>query len=68
MSAVAEELGGDEATRGIETFSRRSLAHGGVAWSIDDVRPPARHRLYRARVTAHFVLDAHDERVPVDLT
>ena len=68
MSAVAEELGGDEATRGIETFSRRSLAHGGVAWSIDDVRPPARHRLYRATVTEHFVLDAHDERVPVDLT
>ncbi len=26
---------------------------------------PARHRLYRATVTEHWVLDPHDERVPV---
>ena len=67
MSAVAVELAGDEAERGIETFSRRSLAHGGVAWTVDDVHASARHRLYRARATEQFVLDEHDERVPVDL-
>jgi nitroimidazol reductase NimA-like FMN-containing flavoprotein (pyridoxamine 5'-phosphate oxidase superfamily) len=63
MPALAEELAGDEAERCIEVFSRRSLAHGGVAWSVDDVQPPARHRLYRASATEHFVLDARDERV-----
>jgi nitroimidazol reductase NimA-like FMN-containing flavoprotein (pyridoxamine 5'-phosphate oxidase superfamily) len=67
MSALAEKLAGDEAERGIEVFSQRSLAHGGVAWSVDDVHPSARHRLYRARATEHFVLDERDERVQVDL-
>lgn len=67
MPAVAQQLSGDEADRGIALFSRRSLAHGGVAWSVDDVGPSARHRLYRARATEHFVLDDHDERVRVDL-
>jgi hypothetical protein len=67
MPAVAGELAGGEAERGIEVFSRRSRAHGGVAWSVDDVRPPARHRLYRATATEHFVLDERDERVRVEL-
>jgi hypothetical protein len=66
MVAVAEELAGP-AERSIDGFSRRALAHGGVAWSIDDVRPPSRHRLYRARAVEQFVLDEHDERVPVNL-
>ena len=67
MPAVAEELAGDEAERGIEVFSRRSLAHGGVAWTVGDVTPSARHRLYRARAIEHFFLDERDERVQVDL-
>jgi hypothetical protein len=67
MVAVAEELAGREAGHGIEAFSRRALAHGGAAWSIDDIGPPSRHRLYRARAVEQFVLDDHDERVPVDL-
>jgi hypothetical protein len=67
MTAVAEELTGREAERGIEVLSRRSLTHGGVAWSVDDVRPPARHRLYRATATEHHVLDERDERVRVEL-
>jgi hypothetical protein len=28
---------------------------------------PSRHRLYRAAVGEHFVLDDHDERLPVTL-
>jgi hypothetical protein len=67
MAAVAEELAGREAERGIEVFSRRAVSHGGAAWAIDQVRAPARHRLYRARAVEQFVLDDHDERVPVDL-
>ena len=67
MRAVAEEVAPDDVERCIEVFSRRAVAHGGVPWSADDVRPPSRHRLYRARTIEHFVLDEHDERVPVDL-
>ena len=67
MAAVAEKLDGDEARRSIEVFSRRAESHGGTAWSIDQVHAPSRHRLYRARAVEQFVLDDHDERVPVDL-
>ena len=65
MSALAEELAPSELARGIATFSRRSLAHGGRAWSDADVLAPARHRMYRATASAHFVLDERDRRVPV---
>jgi Pyridoxamine 5'-phosphate oxidase len=29
-----------------------------------DVTAPARHRLYRATATEHYLLDEHDERIP----
>jgi hypothetical protein len=29
------------------------------------VRPTARHRLYRATASEHFVLNSGDERIPV---
>ncbi len=56
MSAHAEELTGADLERGIEVFSRRSLEHGGVAWTPDDVRGPALLRLYRATASEHSVL------------
>lgn len=65
MSAVAEELADADLERGIAIFSRRSEAQGLRAWTIDDVRPPGRFRLYRATVSEHFVLGAGDERLPV---
>jgi nitroimidazol reductase NimA-like FMN-containing flavoprotein (pyridoxamine 5'-phosphate oxidase superfamily) len=65
MSAVAAELGDVE--HGIEVFSRRSVEQGLPAWTGDDVLPPARHRLYRAAVGEHFLLDDHDQRLPVNL-
>src|SRR4030081_3408050 len=40
--AVASIVGGSE------VFSQRSMAHGGPAWSPDDVRGDAPIRLYRA--------------------
>lgn len=71
MSAVAELLEeGDAVARGIEAFSRRSVAHGGLAWTSDDVGPGAGLRLYRATADAHWVLAKDgqpDHRVPVTL-
>jgi nitroimidazol reductase NimA-like FMN-containing flavoprotein (pyridoxamine 5'-phosphate oxidase superfamily) len=69
MSARADELAGEEVERGIEVFARRSEEHGGRPWSADDVRPPAPHRLYRASVDQHWMLDKEakpgDRRTPV---
>ena len=66
MSAVAQEVGGDERSAGIEMFSRRSLAHGGHAWTLQDVESRARLRLYRATAVEQF-LGVNDRRVPVTL-
>jgi pyridoxine/pyridoxamine 5'-phosphate oxidase len=67
MSGVAEELTGDGLERGLAIFSRRSEAQGARAWSSDDVRPPARHRLYCVVASEHFVLTDRDERTPVSV-
>jgi nitroimidazol reductase NimA-like FMN-containing flavoprotein (pyridoxamine 5'-phosphate oxidase superfamily) len=67
MSAVAAKLAGAEVEEGIEVFSGRSQAQEMRAWTGEDVRPPARHRLYRATASEHFVLDPHDQRLPVTL-
>jgi nitroimidazol reductase NimA-like FMN-containing flavoprotein (pyridoxamine 5'-phosphate oxidase superfamily) len=71
MSARAEELAGEELERGIEVFARRNEEHGGRPWSADDVTPPAPHRLYRASVDQHWMLDKEvrpgDRRTTVTL-
>jgi hypothetical protein len=66
MPAVAREVTGAELDRGIEVFSRRSLAHGGVAWTPGDVQAEAGLRLYRATAQDHSILakDGHpDHRI-----
>jgi nitroimidazol reductase NimA-like FMN-containing flavoprotein (pyridoxamine 5'-phosphate oxidase superfamily) len=65
MSAVAEEVADVE--RGIGIFNRRGEAQGLRAWTSEEVLSPARHRLYRAAVSEHFVLDPHDQRHAVNL-
>jgi nitroimidazol reductase NimA-like FMN-containing flavoprotein (pyridoxamine 5'-phosphate oxidase superfamily) len=65
MSAVAEEL--LDVDDGIAVFSRTSEAQGMRSWTREDVRSPARHRLYRATASEHFVLDPRDQRVPVSV-
>jgi pyridoxine/pyridoxamine 5'-phosphate oxidase len=60
-----EGLEGRELERAIAIFSRRSLATGLAAWGVSDVTAPARHRLYRATASAHFLLGSNDERVGV---
>jgi len=64
--ALAAELDGPERDRAIAIFTRRSEVNGAGRWSPADVAAPAQFRLYRARASAHFVLDDHDRRVPVD--
>jgi hypothetical protein len=65
MTATAEQLTGAEREDGIAAFAAWSESQGGSPWSVDDVCPPARHRLYRARVSQHWVLGEKDRRVPV---
>jgi hypothetical protein len=57
MSAVGEELTGVDLERGIDVFSRRSVAHGAREWRLEDVRAPAPYRLYRAIASEHWVLE-----------
>jgi pyridoxine/pyridoxamine 5'-phosphate oxidase len=67
MTAVAEELAADELERSLGIFARESEAQGLRVWTRDDVVSPARHRMYRATASEHFVLSPEDERVPVTL-
>jgi pyridoxine/pyridoxamine 5'-phosphate oxidase len=67
MSATAEEVAGAGIDEGIEVFSRRSEAQGLPVWTSDQVRSPARHRLYRAVPSEHFVLGPRDERIPINM-
>ena len=70
MEAVAKEVTGDGLERGIEVFSRRSLATGGEAWTADDVSGAAGLRLYRATASEHSILakdGTPDHRVAADV-
>ena len=67
ISGVAQELPAHETAEGIAIFSQRSVHHGGSEFTVEDVSPPARHRLYQATAEAHYVLDEHDHRVEVRL-
>jgi hypothetical protein len=70
MLAVAEQTRGTELQRGIDVFSRRSLAHGGVAWRPDDVQGEAELRLYRATAEEHSMLARDgrpDHRIVIDV-
>ena len=67
VEALAAEVGEAEREEGIAVVSRRSEAHGGAPWGVDDVSGPAPLRLYRARASAHFILGDHDQRLAVRL-
>lgn len=71
MSAVAGEVSGPNVERGIDVFTRRSVAQGGRPWSVDDVQGSALIRLYRATAVEYSVLAKDgrpDHRIPVDVT
>jgi hypothetical protein len=67
VSATASEATGTDLERGIELYNRRTVDRGLREWTPDDVRAPAKHRLFRATPFEHFVLSPHDERIPVTL-
>jgi nitroimidazol reductase NimA-like FMN-containing flavoprotein (pyridoxamine 5'-phosphate oxidase superfamily) len=67
ISATASEVSGAELERGIELFNRRSVDRDLREWTTNDVRAPAKHRLFRATASEHFVLSPSDERIPVRL-
>jgi nitroimidazol reductase NimA-like FMN-containing flavoprotein (pyridoxamine 5'-phosphate oxidase superfamily) len=67
LSGVAQELPAHECAEGIAIFSKRTVSHDGSEWTVEDVREPARLRLYRATAEAVYVLDEHDQRVEVRL-
>jgi pyridoxine/pyridoxamine 5'-phosphate oxidase len=69
LRADAHQLEGDELAAGIEVFNGRVRSDEPGARAIDaaDVAEPAQHRLDRATVLQTWVLDEHDERVPVTL-
>jgi hypothetical protein len=68
MGASARQLTGTDAEpRALDVYSRRAVAHGGRAFTLEDVRSPAGLRLYRATAADQYILDEHDERVPVGL-
>jgi nitroimidazol reductase NimA-like FMN-containing flavoprotein (pyridoxamine 5'-phosphate oxidase superfamily) len=65
LTAVAEQL--EDVDEAIDIFSRHGESQGLRRWTGDDVTLPARHRLYRATVAERFLLDPHDQRLPVSL-
>jgi len=63
------EVSGDDLDEGIEVYSRRSLAHGGVPWVPADVQGDS--GVYLAIADAHWILAKDgrpDHRIPVRLT
>jgi len=67
LRAIAAQVGDEDLERGLAIFSQRSRDQGGRAWTAADVRPPARHRLYRALVHEHHLGGRDDRRTLVDL-
>jgi pyridoxine/pyridoxamine 5'-phosphate oxidase len=65
VEAEATQLDGAEEERYIGVFTSRSEALGWPSWSVEDVRPPAALRLYRATASAQFLLGPNDQRIPV---
>jgi hypothetical protein len=66
IAAVAEQLHGAELERGIEVFSRSSVADGAGEFRLEDVSGESALRLYGATASDWWMLDGSDRRVPVD--
>jgi len=67
MSATAAQVGGDDLARAVETFSLRSIGHGGAAWTGADVQAERGLRLYRAVAESWSILAKDgqpDHRIP----
>ena len=67
LSARAEPAPEPELERCLRIFATESEKQGLATWTRTDVEPPARHQLYRAIATEHFILSARDERISVGM-
>ena len=70
IEARAQQVDGAELDRALEVFSVRSIAHGGRAWTHDDVQGDTLIRMYRATALSYSMLAKDgqpDHRVPVEL-
>lgn len=67
MSAVAEPVPAGHLDRCLDVYSRSCQDRGGAPWSLDDVGPSGRLRLYRATASEQWILDSHDQRIAVPL-
>ena len=67
VSATAGEVTDADLERGIERYNQRSVHWGLREWTADEIRAPAKHRLFRATASEQFVLSPQDERIPVRL-
>jgi len=67
VAARAAEVADGELECALGIYSGVSVARGAHAWARSDITSPARLRLYRAVAQEHFVLDALDKRVRVQL-
>jgi uncharacterized protein YhbP (UPF0306 family) len=67
VEAMAQELRGVDLKQAVTIYSHRSQDVGAPEWTLADVTPPARFRLYRATASAIFVLDSGDRRIEVNL-
>lgn len=68
VEATAAEVGPGDRAAVLAVYNERSEARSLPAWTEAAVTDAARHRLYRAQVHRVWVLDEHDERVPVALS
>lgn len=69
LAATAARVPATELAHGLAVFSRRSIEHGGEAWTTVDVGEAAGLVLYRAVADGYWMLakdGAPDHRVPVD--
>jgi hypothetical protein len=79
MSGVGEELTGPDLARGVEIYPG-APERGAYTMTREQLQPPAAYRLYRARVSEHFIVCPRDggdpcaphglatnHRLPVDL-
>jgi hypothetical protein len=66
LAAAATELTGRDLDRGIEIYPGPP-ARGATGLERDDVTPPSSYRLFRATVTAAFVLCPREPRQPCPL-
>lgn len=67
IEATARRVADDDLDRSIGVYARRSESRGAGEWKREDVVAPADLRLYEATVSAIYVLDEHDQRVPVEI-